>query len=182
MEGTCVALRPIQYGPSFPADMVDLHQVFEMRNEQNDEALLRLRFVAPLAPKTPLVQCGRCGKKFTDGFSLNRHGQLRHEPQREPQIVDDHLGKIDTDDPSQLEARARQLQREMRTMVPADGMHAPNPEAEAMSAEDKLLNEVGPIDWTKTKAAVQANDVKVPEVSTAPAKPRARKRAGKRGA
>lgn len=188
MEGTFFACRPLQYGPSFPADMIDLHQVFEMRNEQNDEQLLRLRFVAPLPPKAPLVVCGPCGKKFTSEFALNRHGKLRHEAPRAPQVKDDTLGRIDTNDPDQLLARAQRLQREMQTTQLADGMVAPNPDADAevaARAEEKLIDEISPIAWDKTQAALKADDVKVPEVtsptrktSKRPAASKGRKKAG----
>lgn len=169
MEGKVVALRPLQYGPKFPEDMVDFHQVFMLNNQQNDEALLRLRYVGKLEKGTRLCDCGKCGKQFTDEFALNRHGQLRHQPRQEPVIKDDHLGKIDTNDPDALEARARQLRRELQHTHLADGMEAPNPEAEAAKAaaeEERFLDEASPIAWDKTKAATKADDVKVPEVGT----------------
>lgn len=174
MEGTFVACRPLQYGPRFPEDMLDLHQVFQMRNEQNDEALVRLRYVASVSPKAPVVQCGRCPAKFTSEFGLNRHGKLRHEAQRGPRVIDDTLGKIDTDDPNQIIAKAERLQRELKTMQAAGTPFIPNPDAEvdeASAAEAKLLDEISPIAWDKTKAAMKADDVKVPEVSSAPAAP-----------
>lgn len=172
MEGTFIALRPFQYGPKFPEHMLDMHQVFEMKNETNDEALLRLKFAAPLPPKSRLSECGRCGAKFTDEFGLNRHGRIRHTVPRGPKIVDDVLPPIDLDDPNALLERALRLQRDLKNMIPADGVMAPNPEAEVdaeVAREEKLVDEMHPIAWDKTAAAVKADDVKVPEVTTSPA-------------
>lgn len=190
MEGTYYACRPFQYGPDFPADMIDLHQVFEMRNEQNDEALLRLRYAAPLAPKVRLHQCGPCGKKFFSEMALTRHGMIRHSERESaaPKVVDDSLPPIDTNDPAQLIARARLLRKQLKDQVLADGFVAPNPDAEAdqrLREEEKLLNEIAPIPWDKTKAAVAADDVKVPNVKTSVrrrAKPRKRRRAARKAA
>lgn len=188
MEGTYFACRPLQYGPSFPADMIDLHQVFELRNEQNDEALIRLRFVASLPKGAKLVECGKCGRRFTEEFALNRHGKLRHEAPKGPQVVDDHLGKIDLDDPGALQTRANQLQREMQTAQLADGYMTPNPDAaaeQAAQAEEKLLDEISPIAWDKTQAALKADDVKDVHVSTTRSKAKRaapKGRAKKRGA
>lgn len=170
MEGTFVALRPMQYGPSFPADMLDLHQVFEMRHEQNDEMLLRLKYVAPVEPRARLLQCGECGRKFTSDLGRTRHGRIRHEPQHGPKIVDDNLGPIDLDDPAQLEERAARLRRDMKDIVQAGTMQVPNldPEDEAAAAENKLLQDIAPVPWEKTAAAVKAGDAKVPEIVTAP--------------
>lgn len=169
MDGNFVALRPFQYGPDPALHLLDMHQVFEMRNEINDEALLRLKFAMPLAPNTKVVECGRCGKRFTDSFGLNRHGMIRHTERRGPNIIDDPLGKIDLDDPNALMERAERLRREMRHIIPADGINAPNPDAEvdqAAAADDRLINEMHPVAWEKTAAAVKADDVKVPDVST----------------
>jgi len=178
-----VALRPLQYGPRFPEDMVDFHQVFQLRNEQNDEALLRLKYVGMLGKGVRLCDCGKCGKQFTDEFALTRHGKLRHEAKPGPTIADDHLGKIDTNDPQALEARARQLRRELQHTHLADGQQAPNPDAEAEKAaaeETKFLNEVSPIAWDKTKAATKADDVKVPDVATTKRPPKQRRELRKR--
>lgn len=179
MEGTYFACRPLQYGPRFPEDMLDLHQVFDLRHEPNDETLVRLKYVASLSPKARTVQCGKCGARFTDEFGLNRHGAIRHTEQRGPKIVDDTLPKIDLNDPAQLEARAAQLRRELKHMIPVDGLTVPNPEAEiekAAAEEAELLDEMHPIDFTKTAANQKGNDTApVPEVNTRPV------RRGRRG-
>lgn len=180
MEGTYFACRPIQYGPRFPEDMLDLHQVFDLRHEPNDETLVRLKYVASLSPKARTVQCGKCGARFLDEFGLNHHGRVRHADQpRGPRIVDDTLPKIDLNDPAQLEARAARLREDLKHMIPADGLMAPNPETEveqAAAEEAKLLDEMHPIDFTKTAANQKGNDTApVPEVHTRAA------RRGRRG-
>lgn len=169
MQGSFVALRPMQYGRDAVANLVDMHQVFEMRDEVNDETLLRLRYAMPLAKDSPISACGLCGAKFTSDFGLNRHGKLRHTERRGPVIKDDDLGPIDLDDPEALLARAERLRRDMKHTFLADGINAPSPEAEVSAeerADEKVINEMSPIAWDKTKAAVKANDVKVPEIVT----------------
>lgn len=183
MEGTFVAQRPFQYGPDPEADQLDFHQVFEMRHEKNDEVLARLRYVVPLAAKARTVSCGLCGRKFTEDFALARHGQQRHSPRHLPTIKDDDLGPIDLNDPGALIARARRLEAEMKTTMPVDGMMVPSPDAELdreSAAEEKFLNDASPLDLTKTKAALKANDVKVPDISTRRAARKPSKTAAKR--
>ena len=56
---------------------MDVGQVTELKNQPNDEKMVRLGLLRPVEGDT--VQCGRCGAEFIDAGYLNRHGKARHD-------------------------------------------------------------------------------------------------------
>jgi len=78
------AKRPFEYD-----GQLDMDQVFHLKGAINDERLVRLNFCDVVPKGTRVVQCGKCGAKFTTEFGLNMHGKKRHSDRpRGPDIQD----------------------------------------------------------------------------------------------
>lgn len=54
-------------------------QVFQLQGGRNDQVLLNLRYVVPVAKGTVLVQCAECGALFDSDHWLEVHGDQWHE-------------------------------------------------------------------------------------------------------
>jgi hypothetical protein len=82
MSEMYVARRTMTYGRG-NGGPVDRGQLLELQGLVNDEKLVRLGYVAQASKGIAIVQCGKCGAKFTTDEALASHGRERHAPARE---------------------------------------------------------------------------------------------------
>jgi hypothetical protein len=73
---THVARWPMTYN----GQELDRGQAFRVIGARNDEKLVRLGYIAELAPVAELYECGVCGARFIGLGERQGHGDKRHSP------------------------------------------------------------------------------------------------------
>ena len=72
------ARRSMTYGPAGGEMQLDRNQLFQLQDMKNDEKLIRLAYIAKASKGIAVVECGKCGAKFTTDEALSSHGRDRH--------------------------------------------------------------------------------------------------------
>ena len=145
------AARVFGYGNEYP--MLDVGQVIEIEvgSQRNDEKLIRLGLLRPVATERPIT-CGKCGAVFlNDGF-LSQHGIRQHARTAE------QSGRSEAPD-SDLQS-AQQLGN-----------------LRALEAADEFAEKNIPLDLSKTKAS--QGEVAPPELVSAASR-KAKQQQGRR--
>jgi hypothetical protein len=77
-----VSRRTMTYGRGNGAP-IDRGQILELEGLVNDEKLVRLGYVTQASKGIAIVQCGKCGARFSTDEALSSHGRERHAAARE---------------------------------------------------------------------------------------------------
>ena len=128
--------RTMGYG----GQQLDRGQVLKLKGLANDKLLVDLGYVAMIPLGTPTYPCRLCGAEFIDAGLRDGHGKGRHEerpftppppPQREPgESKDAYQNRLD----GWAQAAGRMSDAKIEQ-------------------QDKVENEVAPLDLTKTAAS-----------------------------
>jgi len=110
-----MARRTFEYDNSLH---LDRGQLFNLAGHRNDEKLVRIGFVEEVVRKITPVQCGVCGQKFVDEYSLNSHGNMRHSG-REPQTEHERVVRLEQIQKQDDDAAPLYLDQTVATRDPA---------------------------------------------------------------
>src|SRR5215467_1083706 len=130
------------YG-QYPADLGCI--IPKLLNLGKDEALLRLGQLQEYNGKDQ-YECGQCGNKFISMRTRDSHYVKRHGVRRGPQIKN-----LDELTDQQREAVRYEMANEYYTS-PSEFMIG-DPDDRAVAQEERMAQEIAPINWDKTKAS-----------------------------
>jgi hypothetical protein len=136
------AKRPFSYGPTGQVVQLDRGQAFKLLGLQNDSLLCDLGYVEMVDTGVTTFPCRECGAMFIDQRLRDGHGKRAHE-EREyvpPPVPTKHP-----------EESAAMYQNRLDEWAKAAGAAADRHDAR----DDKILDQVAPIDVTKTAASRQ---------------------------
>jgi hypothetical protein len=135
-DGPQVSLRTFVYA----GKSIDRGQVFKLLGMLNDKRMGDMRYFVSLEPKATLYECPKCGEKFVAMGLRDSHVKRRHiksaftpppAPPREPgESIDMYRNRLD------------EWSKQVGAMADAQD-----------DREDKIENEVAPLDLTKTAAS-----------------------------
>lgn len=128
------ARRPFGYA----GKDLDREQLVKLTGQRNDAKLVDLKYLALAPDGTRPYPCRVCGAEFLSQASRDAHGQRRHEPKPVPRM-----------DP-QYDGESEQEFEERRAAFLADVAALEDAE---IDREERMLDEVAPIDLTKSAAS-----------------------------
>lgn len=130
------ARRPFSYG----GRPLDREQVFAFSGQPNDERLVRLGYVAPVAGS--VATCNVCGAEFRTPGARDAHASRRHAPKTStrPAMAPRQPGESDFD----FDQRREAFERAVVAQEDADE-----------AAEEARLNREAPLNWENTQASRQ---------------------------
>lgn len=76
-KNTYQALSPFTYDGD--SGLLVRGQVFDLKGHENDQLLVGMDYIRPVAPGTELLECGECGGLFLTEYAREQHGRHFHD-------------------------------------------------------------------------------------------------------
>lgn len=133
--GKYFARRPFGYN----GQQFDREQVLQLVGLVNDAKLVDLKYLAPLPTNATLYECPKCPGKFLSMSARNTHVDKRHAPQRPKAVMD---ARFRGESEQEYEARERAFLAQVQSEEDA-----------TLEREERVLNQVAPLDLTMTTAS-----------------------------